>query len=97
MLPTLAGVEPATSWSPFEDIVDGNRQLMLPDICNVKGHSYRTVPIPRLLNNDHRGNQNTMSRKFLQCYCHKGTDFLDIVTTDETWIYLYDLKTKEQS
>ncbi|XP_052761941.1 FMRFamide receptor-like [Mya arenaria] len=37
-------------------------------------------------------------RKFLQLYRREGDDFLNhIITSDETWIYLFDPETKEQS
>lgn len=54
--------------------------------------------IPRLLTDKHRERRLDASRKFLQRYRRGGEDFLDrIVTTDETWFYLFDPETKEQS
>lgn len=38
------------------------------------------------------------SRKFIKRYRRDGVTFLDhIVTADETWLYLFDPETKEQS
>ena len=54
--------------------------------------------IPRLLITDNKEQRHHASRRFLSQYRREGTQFLDkIITTDETWMYLYDPQTKEQS
>ena len=54
--------------------------------------------IPRLLTDDNRNKRVNASKKFLRRYRHEGEEFLSrIVTTDETWLFLYDPETKEQS
>lgn len=54
--------------------------------------------VPRLLTSDHKEQRVDSSRKFLARYQKEGDAFLDrIITTDETWLFLYDPETKEQS
>ena len=54
--------------------------------------------IPRLLSNDNKDTRVNASRKFLQRYRKEGDTFLQrIVTTDETWLFLYDPESTEQS
>lgn len=74
----------------------GTVQRVITDRLNMKKVSARWIP--RLLTEEHREKRVSASKHFLHRYRREGEAFLDrIVTTDETWIYLFDPETKEQS
>lgn len=74
----------------------GTVHRILTDNLNMRKLSARWVP--RLLTNEHKERRIEASRKFLSRYNKEGEDFLNrIITTDETWIFLFDPETKEQS
>ena len=52
----------------------------------------------RLLKDFEKDRRVKESRAFLRRYRKEGNDFLDrIITTDETWMWFYDLEMKGQS
>lgn len=54
--------------------------------------------IPRLMSEENKIKRVSVSKKFLARFRREGDSFLDrIITTDETWLFLYDPETKEQS
>lgn len=54
--------------------------------------------VPRLLTEDQKATRVTHSRSFLSRYDREGCRFLHrIVTMDETWLYLYEPESKQQS
>jgi len=54
--------------------------------------------VPRLLTEDHKGQQKTITSELLQRYRNKGDDFLlHIVTGDESWLHHFEPETKRQS
>jgi len=54
--------------------------------------------VPRLLQQDQKAARVRLSRSFLNRYDHEGDQFLHrIVTMDETWLYLYEPESKQQS
>lgn len=74
----------------------GTVQRILTVHLNMHKVSARWVP--RLLTQENKNNRVTASRKFLARYRKEGDTFLSrIITTDETWLFLYDPETKEQS
>lgn len=74
----------------------GTVHRILTEHLNMHKVSARWVP--RLLTADNKKNRVDASRKFLNRYHKEGDDMLDrIVTTDETWLFLFDPETKEQS
>jgi histone-lysine N-methyltransferase SETMAR len=74
----------------------GTVQRILTEHLNMKKVSARWVP--RLLTDTNKENRVMASRKFIKRYRRDGVTFLDhIVTADETWLYLFDPETKEQS
>lgn len=78
------------------DLSYGTVQRILTDKLNMRKVSCRWIP--RLLTADNKGQRVRASKKFLAQYRRLGTEFLDkIITTDETWMHLYDPETKEQS
>lgn len=74
----------------------GTVHRILTDNLNMRKLSSRWVP--RLLTSEHKEKRVAASRKFLAQYYKDGDDYLDrIITTDETWLFLFDPETKEQS
>jgi histone-lysine N-methyltransferase SETMAR len=74
----------------------GTVQKVLEKHLNM--HKVSARWIPRILSNDNKSNRVKASRKFLERYRKEGDTFLQrIITTDETWLFLYDPETKEQS
>lgn len=74
----------------------GTVHRILTTELNMKKASCRWIP--RLLTEDNKLSRVQASQKFLTRYRREGEPFLDrIITTDETWMYLYDPETKEQS
>ena len=52
----------------------------------------------RILTDENRMNRVVASQAFLREWRSEGERFLDrIFTTDETWLYYYDLEKKQQS
>lgn len=65
---------------------------------NLNMHKVSARWVPRLLSDDNKVRRVAASRKFLRRYDREGDEFLSrIVTTDETWLFMYDPETKEQS
>ena len=53
---------------------------------------------PKYLNADHKRQRCQSSEKILEFFQRDPNDFLSrLVTMDETWLYLYDPETKQQS
>lgn len=74
----------------------GTVHRILTEHLNMRKLSARWVP--RLLTKDNMERRVKASRKFLARFRKEGDEFLDrIITTDETWLFLYDPETKEQS
>ncbi|XP_052818502.1 histone-lysine N-methyltransferase SETMAR-like [Mya arenaria] len=74
----------------------GTVQRVITEQLNMKRVSARWIP--RLLTDEHRTKWINASRKFLKRYRREGEAFLNrIITCDETWIYLFDPETNEQS
>lgn len=74
----------------------GTVHRVLTNNLNMRKVSARWVP--RLITDDIKVRRVTTSRKFLRRYDLEGDEFLSrIVTTDETWLFMYDPETKEQS
>ena len=54
--------------------------------------------VPKCLNTNKKCQQCQSSEQFLEFFRHDPNDFLLwLVTMDETWLYCYDLDTKQQS
>ena len=54
--------------------------------------------VPKCLNMDQKRQQCQLSEQLLEFFWHNPNDFLSrLVTMDETWLYHYDLETKQQS
>ena len=54
--------------------------------------------VPRLLKDNEKERRIKDSKTFLRRYRLEGDSFLDrIITTDETWLWLFDPETKQQS
>ena len=54
--------------------------------------------VPRLLKNEERETRVAVSRQFLRRVSREGDRFLDrIITCEETWLWLFDPETKQQS
>jgi len=54
--------------------------------------------VPQLLTQDQKTTRVQMSRSFLSRFHREGDQFLHrIVTMDETWLYLYEPESKQQS
>lgn len=54
--------------------------------------------VPRLLTTEEQETRVAVSRQFLRRYSRENDDFLDrIITCDETWLWLFDPETKQQS
>ena len=54
--------------------------------------------VPRLLKDTEKERRVAVSRAFLRRYQREGDGFLNrIITTDETWMWLYDPETEDQS
>jgi Transposase (partial DDE domain) len=54
--------------------------------------------VPRLLQQDQKAARVRLSRSFLNRYDREGDQFLHrVVTMDETWLYLYEPESKQQS
>ena len=54
--------------------------------------------VPRLLKDNEKERRVKDSKTFLRRYRLEGDSFLDrIITTDETWLWLFDPETKQQS
>lgn len=74
----------------------GTVQRIITEQLNMKKVSARWIP--RLLTDEHRKNRVAASKNFVNRYRREGENFLDsVITTDETWFYLFDPETKEQS
>ena len=54
--------------------------------------------VPRLLTAEERERRVAVSKQFLRRNTREGDMFLDrIITCDETWLWLFDPETKQQS
>jgi len=54
--------------------------------------------VPKCLNVDQKIQRYQLSEQLLEFFQHDPNDFLSrLVTIDETWLYHYDLETKQQS
>ena len=54
--------------------------------------------VPKCLNADQKRQRCQSSQQLLEFFWHNPNDFLSrLVTMDETWLYHYDLETKQQS
>ena len=50
------------------------------------------------MTDENKSNRVSASTKFLKRFKKEGDDFMRrVITTDETWLYMYDPETKEQS
>ena len=90
-----------------------DRRQTIPDVCEIVGLSYGTVQriladslnmrhisarfVPRLLSDDQKALRVSVCRELKQ-QARDYTSFISsIITGDETWVYGYDLETKQQS
>jgi len=54
--------------------------------------------VPKCMNVDQKSQQCQSSEQLLEFFRRDQNDFLSrLVTMDETWLYYYDLETKQQS
>ncbi|XP_052771046.1 protein GVQW3-like [Mya arenaria] len=78
------------------DMSNGSVRRIMKDSLKMSRASARWVR--RLLTEDEMSKRLLESRRFLVRYEKKGNRFLEkIVTCDETWLFYYDPKTKQQS
>ena len=94
------------------EVILEDRRQTIHDVCNCVGLSYRSCQrilvdemhmrriaakfVPRLLNNDQQDHRAQMCTELQKAVRHPK--FLSrIITGDESWLYNYDLETKQQS
>lgn len=97
----------------IRETLDNDRRVTIHELADAYDVSYGTVWtvihdhlnmrrvcarwVPRLLKEEERERRVADSRKFLHRHARDPT-FLDtIITVDETWLWLYDPETKQQS
>ena len=74
----------------------GTVRTILHDYLNMNRICARWVP--KLLSTDEQNRRVDVSRQFLRRHAREGDEFLKrIITCDETWLWLFDPKTKQQS
>ena len=94
-------------------IFRNNRRLTVPEIADDCGisvgscdavltddlHMKRVCAkfVPRLLTDDQREQLQTIARDLFERSCEDVQFLKNIVTDDESWVYGYDLETKQQS
>ena len=90
-----------------------DRRQTIYDICEIVGLSYGTVLsiltenlnmrrisarfVPRLLSDDQKALRVSACRELKQQARDDPNFTSNIITGDETWVYVYDLETKQQS
>jgi hypothetical protein len=83
------------------------------NVCEIVGLSYRTIQciladklnmrhisvkfVPRLLSDDQKAHRISVCRELKQQARDDSNFISNIMTGDETWVYGYDLETKQQS
>lgn len=74
----------------------GTVRTILHDYLNMNRICARWVP--KLLSTDEQNRRVDVSRQFLRRHAREGDEFLKrIITCDETWLWLFDPETKQQS
>ncbi|PNF35236.1 hypothetical protein B7P43_G06872 [Cryptotermes secundus] len=109
---TSTGTTPK-SVAKVKDLILQDRRLTIQDLCNTLGLSYGTCQrilseelnmrriaakfVPRLLQNEQKQHRLEVCRE-LQQQLQEDPNFLSkVVTGDESWVYGYDPKSKQQS
>jgi len=91
-----------------DEIIQDDRRVTVDTLAQTLGLGHNAVQemieslgyrkvcarwVPRLLTEDHKGQQKAITSELLQRYRHKGEDFLlRIVTGDESWFHISSLK-----
>jgi histone-lysine N-methyltransferase SETMAR len=90
----------ADRWQTIRDVCEiglsyGTVQRILADNLNIRRISARFVPL--LLSDDQKALRVSVCRELKQQARDNPNFISSIITGDETWVYIYDPETKQQS